>query len=162
MCEADGDPGCVRSLSMTELAEARTCQIGGDGLRFHFPSLRSRMSRRHGGADSVGRRLARSRTWPGMGRSTRGRFCRWRGLLCVCSKPGFAAHLSAWQAPILALCAGNSVVFWLFAQAVFDDGFEPRCGLWLKWARCGVAASATALRAALPVAGRARWLRLTP
>jgi AraC-like DNA-binding protein len=43
-----------------------------------------------------------------------------------CSKPGFAAHLSAWQAPVLALCAGNSVVFWLFAQAVFDDGFEPR------------------------------------
>src|SRR6516165_8932159 len=43
-----------------------------------------------------------------------------------CSKPGFAAHLEVWQAPILALCAGNTAVFWLFARAVFDDGFEPR------------------------------------
>jgi AraC-like DNA-binding protein len=42
-----------------------------------------------------------------------------------CSKPGFAAHLDVWQAPILALCAGNTAVFWLFARAVFDDGFEP-------------------------------------
>lgn len=44
----------------------------------------------------------------------------------LCSKPGFAGQLGAWQAPILALCAGNTVVFWLFARAVFDDGFEPR------------------------------------
>jgi AraC-like DNA-binding protein len=44
----------------------------------------------------------------------------------LCSKPEFAAHLDAWQAPILALCAGNTAVFWLFARAVFDDGFEPR------------------------------------
>jgi AraC-like DNA-binding protein len=52
----------------------------------------------------------------------------------LCSKPGFVAHLSAWQAPILAVCAGNSVVFWLFARAVFDDGFEPRWRHAAVWA----------------------------
>jgi len=62
-----------------------------------------------------------------MGRSARRRFCDRRGLLfALCSKPGVTAHLDAWQAPIFALCAGNSAVFWLFARAVFDDGFEPR------------------------------------
>jgi AraC-like DNA-binding protein len=44
----------------------------------------------------------------------------------VCSWPGFAAHAVVWQAPLLAICIGNSLVFWLFARALFDDDFEYR------------------------------------
>jgi hypothetical protein len=44
----------------------------------------------------------------------------------VCSWPGFAAHVDVWLAPILALCFGNSLVFWLFARAIFNDDFECR------------------------------------
>jgi len=44
----------------------------------------------------------------------------------VCSAPGFATHVALWHAPILALCSGNTAVFWLFAWALFDDGFEHR------------------------------------
>ncbi|HEV2548906.1 MAG TPA: AraC family transcriptional regulator [Stellaceae bacterium] len=52
----------------------------------------------------------------------------------VCSSHDFASHATPWEAPILALCLGNSVVFWLFARALFDDGFELRwwhAALWL-------------------------------
>jgi AraC-like DNA-binding protein len=46
----------------------------------------------------------------------------------VCSSHDFAVHATLWHLPIFALCFGNSVVFWLFACALFDDGFELR-----KW-----------------------------
>ena len=55
----------------------------------------------------------------------------------ICSTPGHAAHRSFWYAPILVLCTGNIVVFWLFARAVFDDRFRPRLwhgALWLAFA----------------------------
>src|SRR5262245_14280326 len=55
----------------------------------------------------------------------------------ICSTPGHAAHRSWWFAPLLVLCTGNIVVFWLFARAVFDDRFKPRlwhAGLWLAFA----------------------------
>lgn len=51
----------------------------------------------------------------------------------ICSGAGFHARMSWWAIPILALATGNNVVFWLFARALFDDGFRPRWwhgGLW--------------------------------
>ncbi len=44
----------------------------------------------------------------------------------ICSSHDFASHLMLWHAPLLALCLGNAVVFWLFACALFDDEFELR------------------------------------
>jgi AraC-like DNA-binding protein len=32
---------------------------------------------------------------------------------------------SPWFAPVMAICAGNVVVFWLFTRAAFDDSFRP-------------------------------------
>ncbi len=52
----------------------------------------------------------------------------------ICSSHGFAAHVRLWQAPILALCLGNPIVFWLFARTLFDDGFGLRhwhAALWV-------------------------------
>src|SRR5262249_15939119 len=34
----------------------------------------------------------------------------------VCSSPEFALDAKPWHAPILVLCFGNSLVFWLFAR----------------------------------------------
>lgn len=59
----------------------------------------------------------------------------------VCSWPGFAAHAVPWEAPILALCFGNSLVFWLFARAIFDDDFEYRwwhAAAWIALASVGL------------------------
>lgn len=44
----------------------------------------------------------------------------------VCSSHGFAAYGTILRAPILALCFGNSAVFWLFTRSLFDDEFELR------------------------------------
>jgi AraC-like DNA-binding protein len=52
----------------------------------------------------------------------------------VCSANGFAPHTTIWLAPILALCIGNPIVFWLFARALFDDGFELRWWHTAIWA----------------------------
>src|ERR1044072_1775492 len=55
----------------------------------------------------------------------------------VCSVPDHAAHRSFWFAPILVLCTGNIVVFWLFARAVFEERCRPRAWhgmLWLAFA----------------------------
>jgi AraC-like DNA-binding protein len=43
----------------------------------------------------------------------------------VCSAPDHLGHSSAWFAPVLAMCAGNPVIFWLFTRAAFDDSFRP-------------------------------------
>jgi AraC-like DNA-binding protein len=51
----------------------------------------------------------------------------------VCSLPGRIGHGSAWVAPLVALCAGNVVVFWLFTRAAFDDAFRPRPWHVLLW-----------------------------
>jgi AraC-like DNA-binding protein len=52
----------------------------------------------------------------------------------VSSAPLFEAHVPAlWQAPLIGISVGNAVVFWVFAQALFDDEFVPRpwhAGLW--------------------------------
>jgi AraC-like DNA-binding protein len=57
----------------------------------------------------------------------------------VCSANGFAPHATVWLAPILALCIGNPIVFWLFARALFDDGFE------LRWWHTAIWAASVAI-----------------
>ena len=44
----------------------------------------------------------------------------------LCSAPGFSDHRELWHAPILGLCSGNVVIFWLFTRAMFDDSFKHR------------------------------------
>ena len=59
----------------------------------------------------------------------------------LCSAPGIHALLAWWSAPILAGASGNNLVFWLFARALFDDGFRPRLWhavLWLAIVAAGV------------------------
>lgn len=69
------------------------------------------------------------------------------GAYAVCSTPGFHAGAGLWAAPFLALAVGNNLVFWLFARAVFDDGFKPR---WIY-------AAPWAVLACLGVAGGLNW-----
>lgn len=83
-------------------------------------------------------------------RQGRGRPAAWLGATlsvgaaayAVCSAPGHPGHGSIWFAPVLALCAGNPAVFWLFTRAVFDDSFRPapwHALLWLALVLCPVA-----------------------
>jgi len=46
--------------------------------------------------------------------------------LLVCSAPGVHEALGPFAAPVLALAAGNNLVFWLFAGALFDEEFRFR------------------------------------
>ena len=48
--------------------------------------------------------------------------------------PGVWHGGSIWRAPILTLAAGNPVVFWLWARAVFDDAFVLRARHAALWA----------------------------
>ncbi|MGA0601964.1 helix-turn-helix domain-containing protein [Caulobacter sp. KR2-114] len=60
----------------------------------------------------------------------------------ICTARGVDGRLGVWAAPIMALTAGNNMVFWLFARSLFDDGFRPRpwhLGLWLTLAALGLA-----------------------
>jgi AraC-like DNA-binding protein len=50
------------------------------------------------------------------------------------SAAGYPTIAGAWSVPLLALSAGNNVVFWAFSAALFDDGFRLRwwhAVLWL-------------------------------
>ena len=72
----------------------------------------------------------------------------------LCSAPGMHELLGWWSAPILAGASGNSLVFWLFARALFDDEFRPRLwhgALWLSIVAAGVI-KALLLEPASPVA----------
>lgn len=42
----------------------------------------------------------------------------------ICSAPGHPGDGSIWYAPVVAICAGNVAVFWLFTRAAFDDSFR--------------------------------------
>jgi len=54
--------------------------------------------------------------------------------------PGFASPpLAWWQAPVLAIAAGNGLLFWLFARALFDDEFRWRRAHGAAWAALAVA-----------------------
>ena len=60
----------------------------------------------------------------------------------VSSAAGFSPRLGLWTVPLLALSAGNNVVFWTLAAALFDDGFHPRrwrAGLWVALVVAGIA-----------------------
>jgi AraC-like DNA-binding protein len=50
----------------------------------------------------------------------------------VCSSPG-PHDPPVWFAPVLMLCTGNAAIFWLFAQAMFDDSFRLRPWHALVW-----------------------------
>lgn len=104
-------------------------------------------------------------------RQAQGRTAAWLGVVlsiggiayAVCSAPGHWDHRSLWFAPVLALCTGNAVVFWLFTRAVFDDHFRlaPWHGLvWLAFVAGPIAwllGAAFVTRPPLPVV-----LRLAP
>jgi AraC-like DNA-binding protein len=74
-------------------------------------------------------------------RQGRGRPAVWLGAVlsagaaayAVCSAPGHPGHGSLWFVPVLALCAGNTAVFWMFTRAVFDDSFRPAPWHGLLW-----------------------------
>ena len=52
----------------------------------------------------------------------------------VSSAAGFAAPVTFWRVPLIALSTGNVVVFWLFAKALFDDAFSLRWWHAVAWA----------------------------
>lgn len=59
----------------------------------------------------------------------------------ICSATGFHLHAGGWALPLLALSAGNNVVFWGFASALFDDSFQLRWwhpALWLLLVALGI------------------------
>jgi AraC-like DNA-binding protein len=56
------------------------------------------------------------------------------GTYAITSAAGFSPYLGAWTVPLLALSAGNNVVFWTLSASLFDDGFRLRwwhAALWL-------------------------------
>jgi AraC-like DNA-binding protein len=59
----------------------------------------------------------------------------------ITSAPGFDRIAGTWSLPLLALSAGNNVVFWIFSAALFEDDFRPRWwhgGLWLVMVAAGL------------------------
>ena len=52
----------------------------------------------------------------------------------VCCTPGFHARAGLASAPFLALAVGNNLVFWMFARALFSEGFQPRPVHGVIWA----------------------------
>ena len=77
------------------------------------------------------------------------------GAYAITSAAGFSAQLGLWTIPLLALSAGNNVVFWTLAASLFDDGFRLRwwhAAPWLLLVTAGTVAcflSAPALGLAL-------------
>jgi AraC-like DNA-binding protein len=60
----------------------------------------------------------------------------------IASAAGFSPRVGLWTWPLMALSAGNNVVFWTFSAALFDDGFKLRWwhpALWLLLVVAGVA-----------------------
>jgi AraC-like DNA-binding protein len=60
----------------------------------------------------------------------------------VCSAAGMQGQPHAWAFPLQAVSAGNNVVFWLFASALFDDDFRLRPwhgAVWLLLVGLGLA-----------------------
>jgi AraC-like DNA-binding protein len=65
------------------------------------------------------------------------------GAYAITSAAGFSAHLGAWAIPLLAMSAGNNVVFWTLSAALFDDSFRLRwwhAALWLLLVVAGTVA----------------------
>lgn len=60
----------------------------------------------------------------------------------ICSSVGLLGRAQGWTFPLLALSAGNNVVFWLLASTLFDDGFRLRpwhAAAWLALVVLGLA-----------------------
>jgi len=56
------------------------------------------------------------------------------GAYAITSAAGFSPQLGVWAIALLALSAGNNVVFWALSASLFDDGFRLRwwhAALWL-------------------------------
>ncbi|MHB8272342.1 AraC family transcriptional regulator [Bradyrhizobium sp.] len=72
------------------------------------------------------------------GRVTAGRlaaaFALGSAAFAISSASGFSAVAVSLRAPFIALATGNVVVFWLFARALFDDGFQLRWWHAAAWA----------------------------
>jgi AraC-like DNA-binding protein len=65
------------------------------------------------------------------------------GAYAITSSAGFTTPLGAWAIPLLAMSAGNNVVFWTLTAALFDDGFRLRwwhAALWLLLVVAGTVA----------------------
>lgn len=64
------------------------------------------------------------------------------GAYAITSTAGFSSQLGLWTIPLLALSAGNNVVFWTLTAALFDDAFRLRwwhIALWLVLVAAGTA-----------------------
>jgi len=57
----------------------------------------------------------------------------------ICSAPTFPRPFAWWGLLLLAVASANSVVFWLWARAAFDDDFVPRPWHAALWAVVAVA-----------------------
>ena len=57
----------------------------------------------------------------------------------ICTAPTFPRPFAWWGLLVLALSSANSVVFWLWARAAFDDDFVPRPWHGVLWAAVAVA-----------------------
>jgi len=57
----------------------------------------------------------------------------------ICTAPTFPRPFAWWGLLVLALSSANSVVFWLWARAAFDDDFVPRPWHGVLWAAIAVA-----------------------
>jgi AraC-like DNA-binding protein len=67
----------------------------------------------------------------------------------ITSAAGFSLQLGAWAMALLALSAGNNVVFWSLSAALFDDAFRLRwwhVALWLLLVAAGFAACVLSIR----------------
>jgi AraC-like DNA-binding protein len=65
------------------------------------------------------------------------------GAYAITSAASFSTQLGPWTIPLLALSAGNNVVFWTLTASLFDDGFRLRwwhVALWLVLVIAGTAA----------------------
>ena len=82
------------------------------------------------------------------------------GAYAITSVAGFSPQLGLWTVPLLALSAGNNVVFWTLTASLFDDGFRLRwwhvtlwlllvvagtAGCFLSWRALGVALTLSSL-----------------
>lgn len=81
----------------------------------------------------------------------------------IASAAGLQGHLGLWGLPLVFLAAGNNVVLWLFACALFDDGFRPRPwhgALWLGVVAVGSACGLVAGQAQPALADAMRFVQI--
>jgi AraC-like DNA-binding protein len=64
------------------------------------------------------------------------------GTYAITSVAGFSPQLGLWTVPLLALSAGNNVVFWTLTASLFDDGFRLRWWHGMLWLLLVVAGTA--------------------